>query len=36
MSFMMDNATNNNTFITEIVLHTKEANIYLNPSWICL
>ena len=36
MSFMMDNATNNDTFITGIVSRAKQVNIHLNASWIRL
>jgi hypothetical protein len=36
MSFMMDNATNNDTFITGIVSRAKQVDIHLNASWIRL
>lgn len=36
MSFMMDNATNNDTFITGIVSRAKQVNIHLDASWIRL
>ncbi|KAF8987560.1 hypothetical protein BDQ17DRAFT_1206403, partial [Cyathus striatus] len=36
MAFMLDNASNNDTFIDGIVSHCKKHNIDLNPMWICL
>ena len=35
MVFMMDNASNNNTLINEIVTHVREQNITMNNEWVC-
>ncbi|KAN0131304.1 Ribonuclease H-like domain containing protein [Lactarius tabidus] len=36
MAFMLDNASNNDTLVDEIVKRAKEQGIYMNASWVRL